>query len=235
MSAASQTRIFGMNVAIDPKILVGGLIALAALLFWYNSRSEPGGAGAPTAVSPVRQDAPLPVATVAARARVNSSRRQRATADRGTLRLRPVDATRGDIDPTIRLDLLAKVRSVAEPVGARNLFEIGAAPAAAALPKITGPIITPKPLPVPAASAHSTVIPMQVNIPLKYYGYVHSPDKNQSNRGLFLDGDNVLVATEGEFVKGRYLVVELTPNSAKMEDTQVKMGQVLPVVPVALP
>jgi hypothetical protein len=74
-----------------------------------------------------------------------------------------------------------------------------------------------------------------VNIPLKYYGFVRSGEKNQGNEGLFLDGDNIVVGREGEVVMKRYLVVALTPTSARLEDTQVKKGQTLPVVPAATP
>jgi len=81
-----------------------------------------------------------------------------------------------------------------------------------------------------------------VSIPFKYYGYA-KPSPNQSpgdarsagNRGFFLDGDNVLVASEGETLKLRYLVVELTPTSARLEDTQLRQGQTLPVTPAAMP
>ena len=81
-------------------------------------------------------------------------------------------------------------------------------------------------------------------IPLKYYGFekpaqsVVNPNVASTvgnNRGFFLDGDNVLVASEGEVLKQRYLVVELTPNSARLEDTQMKQGQTLPVVVAAMP
>jgi hypothetical protein len=52
---------------------------------------------------------------------------------------------------------------------------------------------------------------------------------------LFLDGDNVLVVAEGQVVKQRFLIVELTPTTARIEDTQMKQGQTLPVTPVANP
>ena len=68
---------------------------------------------------------------------------------------------------------------------------------------------------------------------MKYYGFAKPVDKAQNNRGFFLDGDNILIASEGEVVKSRYLVVELTPASARLEDTQVKKGKSLPLVPEA--
>jgi hypothetical protein len=75
----------------------------------------------------------------------------------------------------------------------------------------------------------------QVNIPLKFYGFANpaAQGPGKGKQGLFLEGDNVVVASEGELVDHRYLVVELTPVTARLEDTQLKQGQTLPVVPEA--
>src|ERR1700759_1256664 len=94
-------------------------------------------------------------------------------------------------------------------------------------PKI--PISSPMP-----NKANSPPMGPVVNIPFKFYGYVKPATKGENNRGLFLDGDNILVASEGELLEHRYLVVELTPNNARMEDTSIKLGQTLPVVPEAM-
>lgn len=108
------------------------------------------------------------------------------------------------------------------------------------------PIIQPRPRPgvgMPGGPGMPANDQM-VAIPLKYYGYVKpsqtqpvpkQPNTVSNNRGFFLDGDNVLVASEGEVLKQRYLVVELTPNSARLEDTQLRQGQTLPVVAAAMP
>jgi hypothetical protein len=105
-------------------------------------------------------------------------------------------------------------------------------PEAAALAAVKNrPIINPGPVPPQPPPPAG---PPPVNIPLKYYGFVKPMETGEVNRGFFLDGDNVLVASEGQVLKQRYLVVELGPNTAKMEDTQMKEGQSLPVVPAAL-
>jgi hypothetical protein len=39
------------------------------------------------------------------------------------------------------------------------------------------------------------------------------------------------VAKEGEALEGRFLVVELKAESARVEDTQLRQGQILPVMP----
>lgn len=240
MSAAAQTRIFGVRIPVDPKILFAGLAVLIAVLFWYNSRSDE---EAPAPVSTVRPaNIPAPAA-VPLRTRSAASRRALPMSDRGALRLRPIDPTKGDIDPTLRLDLLARLGGVEPFAGGRSLFESGSEPVGGITPvPAHPPILPPRPRPVsmaPGASGMPTMAPV-VAIPLKYYGYVKpvlkSPDaKLAPNQGFFLDGDNVLVGAEGDVLKQRYLVVELTPNSARLEDTQLRQSQTLPVVAAAMP
>jgi hypothetical protein len=230
MSAATQTKIFGVRIGVDPKLLIGGLIALAALLFWYNSRGDDTGSSA----APQTRVENAPNSTPVARPRA-ASRRTRAASDRGVLRLRPVDATRGDLDPTLRLDLWDRLKAAGREAGGRNLFELGRSPQTAAnVPVIKGPIINPGPVTPPQNVPVVNAAPTS-NIPLKYYGFMRPMEQGEANRGMFLDGDNVLIASEGDLVKQRYMVVEINPNSARLEDVQIKQGQVLPVVPAALP
>ena len=239
--SAANTKVFGMKVGIDPKILVGALVAIAAVLFWYNSNSTdtPSSPSRPAATGRADVPAFTPPATASpARGRTSNARRSvnQLANDRGTLRLRPVDATRGDIDPTLHLDLLSRLRSVQSAPSSRSLFEVGAATAAASAAPIKGPVILPKPLPPPgAAPASASATPPPLNIPLRYYGFVRPAEVGRTNSGLFLDGDNVLVVSEGQVVKQRFLIVELTATSARIEDIQAKRGQTMPVVPVANP
>jgi hypothetical protein len=65
-------------------------------------------------------------------------------------------------------------------------------------------------------------------IMLKYYGYSSARGDNRK-RAFFLDGDDILVAGEGEVVKKRYRVVRIGVNSVVMEDTQFKHEQTLPL------
>ena len=230
MSASAQTRIFGVRVGVDPKILVGGLIAVAAVMFWYNSRDDE---GAPASVRPYSAVAP----TANPNRRRPVPRRQSAAHDRGVLRLRPVDATTGNVDPTLRLDLLARVQAVPPIANIRNLFETGPARLSAEQAKaIQGPTIVPASVVAPSVGSTTPgPDPMALNIPLKYYGFAQPASKSERNRGFFLEGDNVLVATEGELLEQRYLVVELTHRPARLEDTQAKQGQTLALVAEAMP
>jgi hypothetical protein len=79
----------------------------------------------------------------------------------------------------------------------------------------------PGPPPTPAA-------PQAPPITLKYYGYTSARGDNRKH-AFFLDGDDILVAAEGETVKKRYRVVRIGVNSVVMEDTQFKHEQTLPL------
>jgi hypothetical protein len=132
------------------------------------------------------------------------------------------------VDPTLRLDLLAKVQAVAMAGGARNLFQFGAAPLPPKPePKIPlmqgrapgapppGPVAPPTPPPPPP-------------IPLKFYGYA-GPAPTGAKRVFFLDGDDIIVAAEGQLIKNRYKVVRIGINSVAVEDTQFQHEQTLPL------
>lgn len=234
MSAASETKIFGIKVGVDPKWIVGGLIAIALIVLYFNLHtSSDGDSGASTATSGFH---PLPSPGVMPNRTARANRRLRSNigSDRGVLRIRPVDASRGDIDPTLRLDLLARLQHVAPAKVTRSLFELQAAPAPS-LEKIRQ--LNQKVMPAPIAPVNpaqaQAAMPPQVNIPLKFYGFVKPAGRSSVNRGLFLEGDNVIVANEGDLVDHRYLVVELTPGSARMSDTQMKQEQTLPLTPAS--
>ncbi len=230
MSAAAQTKIFGIKLGVDPKILVLGLVAIAGALFWYNSRGEDETSSVAGSHVPAAQSAsPTTLRTHPGRTR----RPTTAVNDRGSLRVRPIDASSGNVDPTLRLGLLARLQNLEPPAGERNIFEAGPDPIAAAqaAAQIKAPKIVPGPVQPPSYPQLSSG-PPPINIPLKYYGFAKSADSTP-NSGFFLDGDNVLVASEGELLQKRYLVVELNARSAKLEDTEMKQSQTLQVVPEA--
>lgn len=237
-AAPAQTRIFGVKIGVDPKILVGGLIVLAGLIFWYNSRSDED-VPAPAATS-VHHDAQNSLTTAPASGvhtkSATARRANRSDADRGTLRLRPIDPTRGDVDPTLRLDLLVKLQTVQAVSAGRSLFEVGPAPLSPADQKLLShPPVVPKVTQASQPITPTSPAEMPLNVPLKYYGFVKPGDKVAGTSGLFLDGDNVVVGAEGEVVMKHYLVVALTPTTARIEDTELKKSATLNVVPAATP
>ncbi|HMF75641.1 MAG TPA: hypothetical protein VK604_08270 [Bryobacteraceae bacterium] len=230
--AARQTKIFGMRIGVDPKILGGGLVVLTLLFLWFNlhggdeEEHSPNAGAAPAAKLRVSTSTPRP----------SARRSSAAPRDRGALSMKPVDPTRGDIDPTLRLSLLERVKGVQFQGGGRNLFD-GTEMADGNLPPAPkGPKMIPRALPTAPVIdlQHSAAVMPQVNVPFKYYGFVKPASHGDSNRGFFMEGDNVLVGIEGDVLLSRYLIVTLTPNLARIEDTQMKQGQDLTVAPEAV-
>jgi len=164
--------------------------------------------------------------------------RRAASASRSSEEFRPslkpkrpedrVDLT--SYDPTLRLDLLAKVQAVNIEGGRRNLFQVGTPPLP---PEPTVPVkqgtqvaqMGPQPPPAPPQPPPP---PQAPPITLKYYGYSSARGDNHK-RAFFLDGDDILVGAEGDVVKKRYRVVRIGVNSVVMEDTQFKHEQTLPL------
>jgi hypothetical protein len=131
-----------------------------------------------------------------------------------------------NVDPTLHLNLLAKLQDVkVEGVG-RSLFEIGAAPAAVVAkepaqikPKAAlfmGPV-----QPAPPAPEVKPPTPRAPQISLKFYGFVN-PSRTDIKRAFFLDGEEIIIAAEGELVKKRYKILRIGVNSALVEDTTFK-------------
>ena len=63
---------------------------------------------------------------------------------------------------------------------------------------------------------------------MKYYGY-SSPRATNRKRAFFLDGEDIIVASEGELIKRRYRLVKIGVNSVTVEDTQFNSEQTLPL------
>lgn len=137
-----------------------------------------------------------------------------------------IDPTR--VDPTLRLDLLAKLQEVPAPGGAHNLFQIAPPPLKVDPLKGTETVVPigPRPLPpqpgLPQAAQPAQAIPINV----KYYGWA-APSGSGRKRAFFLDGDDVIVKSEGETIKGHYRVVRIGPTSVVVEDTNDKKQQTL--------
>jgi hypothetical protein len=220
---------------------LGILVLGGAYLFYDNVLSGPSSTPAsrpshagPASARPLpggTQPAPPAFASQAAPRRAASA--SRSEEFRPSLKAkRPEDRVDPmTIDPTLRTDLLAKVQAVDVEGGRRNLFAVGQPPPPPLPPE---PKIKPKPGSQVAAVAPPTGPPQPPPEPqappitLKYYGY-SSARGDSRKRAFFLDGDDILVAAEGETVKKRYRVVRIGVNSVVMEDTQFKHEQTLPL------
>jgi hypothetical protein len=136
------------------------------------------------------------------------------------------------IDPTLKLDLLAKLRSAPIEGGSRSIFEFAQAPPPP--PPKVAPI---KPGPQVAANAKPAAPPVDAKpappplppIPLKFYGYVDSP-RGATKRAFFVDGDDIFVAGENEMIRNRYKIIRIGISSAIVEDITNNNQQTLPLI-----
>ncbi len=137
------------------------------------------------------------------------------------------------VDPTLHLDLLAKVQAAKPAGGGRNLFEFGAPkPAgpvtlAGAEPVVKGPTpMGPAPLPPPPGPPQPPPEKPLPPLNAKYYGYA-SPSHSGRRRGFFMDGEDILIKAEGEILIGHYKIVKLDAGSVVVQDTDSKRTKTL--------
>jgi hypothetical protein len=116
-----------------------------------------------------------------------------------------------NLDPTLRLDLLAASEKTIYEGAGRNIF-------------VSQPDV---PIPTPGASAVTDQkkqettyapppTPQAPPIPLKFFGFA---SRTGEPKKIFLsEGADVFVAAEGEIVNRRYKVVRISPTSVEMQD-----------------
>ena len=228
------------GLGAEPKKLaiLGVLLVVAGVVYWTNSGPNiPEGANVSPAAAAKVQPVP-PVAARPATVSSTSSSAQRpatrggrppSSADdfRPTLKL-PEGLDISRVDPTLRLDLLGKVREVSTDGGSRSLFEFYTPPP----PPVPKPKdIVPKPLPVTEAKSTEPPKPPPPPpppppIPLKFYGYSGAL-RSTVRRAFFLDGEDIVQAGENETIHNRYKIIRIGVNSAVVEDTIAKNQQTL--------
>ena len=224
------------GVGAEPKkiaILVG-LGAIAGYFYFSNSNS--GGSSTPAPASTAQPAAgPRTAARSGGRAAVRVTQKG---LNQTTREFKPSFKNSGidpsNIDPTLHLNLLAKLQDVKVEAGARSLFEIGKEPVAAVKVDEPGPIAVAKPFVGPQKPPDPPPPPPPPKappIPLKFYGFVNPSKSASDKRAFFLDGDDIVIAAEGDTVKKRYKIVRIGVNSAVVEDTQFKSNnqQTLPL------
>jgi hypothetical protein len=218
-----------MNLGAEPKkiAMLGGLVLVGGYVLYSNVLSGP---EKPKTVEQQVAQAAGTSSSVAGRgpaprkARIAKSE---AWVPKIPTRIEDRPKDYATVDPTLRLDLLAKVQAVEPEGGARSLFQFSEAPPAEVKLADVGPIhpkpriYGPQPPPPPPAPPAKAVEPPPPPITLKFYGY-STPRADGQKRAFFLDGDDIFVAAEGEMVKKRYRVVQIGVNSVIMEDTQYK-------------
>lgn len=224
------------KLGADPKkiAVLAGLLLVAGYFFFSNSDS--GGSGTPSgpaAVAPLIHPALRPSGRDAARATtrsLNSNPRE----FRPTLKIKDLDTS--NIDPTLHLNLLARLKKVTADAGTRSLFDIAAAPPELTVKEpakieVARKMVGPMPQSKSSEGEGAAADPKAPPIPLKFYGFVNPP-KAGIKRAFFLDGEDIIIASEGDLIKKRYKIVRIGVNSAVVEDTQFKSNneQTLPLV-----
>jgi hypothetical protein len=238
-----------MKTGADPKKLaiLAALLAIAAVVLYFNVF-----AGDSDSNKTVRSVTPAPVAVAPvvitpnrpAIPGVGEHRRASKNGMVSEFKIRQGVEPGEDkpdpasIDPTLRLDLLAKLQQVEPPASMRNIFQYSAAPPPAAagaaakpveLPKNTPKIAINQPPPKPPGPPGPPPAPTAPPMTFKYYGYKVSRSDGRKEAFL-LDGDEIIIAGENDDVKrGRYKVVRIGVNSITIEDTQFKSTQTLPL------
>jgi hypothetical protein len=221
------------------KLAVLGGCVLVATYFYFSNRT-PSDSASSASVSSSRAvpaaEAPVPLLRKLAKTR-HGAQSNTSLEFHPTLRFKEGDIDRAKIDPTLRLDLLDKVQNAKIDSINRSLFDVLTAPPVdmAKIPE-PGPIIPiferfgPPPPSKPQVIAKAPEPPAPP-IPLKFYGFINPVRSATDKRAFFLDGDDIIVANEGQLVKSRYKIVRIGVNSADVEDTQFKNNkQTLPLV-----
>jgi hypothetical protein len=234
------------QLGAEPKkvVALGGL-ALVLLYFMWSNLFSGGGSSQPSptqshAVTPSASVAPAPTAALAPQRRpiVHKSAQSENLEDfkPSMKRARQIATDPTKVDPTLRLDLLAQLQRAKFEGNMRSLFEFSQAPPPPLTAKDPGRIIPgalragvpfgPQPLQPPPKPPPP---PPPPPIPLKFYGFVN-PARPDIKSAFFLDGEEILVASEGQTIRNRYRIVHIGVNSAVVEDTQYKNQQTLKLV-----
>jgi hypothetical protein len=220
------------------------LLVVAGIVYFMNStpgaedsgyKSPAARPSAPTAAAPAR-----PGAVASERAAVNRGR-QAEREFRPSLRRKKNEPAPDptSIDPTLRMDLLAKLQQVNVEGVRRSIFDFGQAPpppsetkpavAAVKGPKAPNPLTPPPPTdPKPVASNTPPPPPQAPPVPMKFFGYV-SPAKQPTKKAFFVEGEDIHIVQEGDVVKNRYKIVRIGVNSVVVEDLQFKSQQTVPL------
>lgn len=227
-----------MNLGAEPRkvALLAVLLVVAIGVGYMNffTDEEPLPLSPPPSVAtPAPKTSQSPVAARPSTAPPGGSQRPREF--RPSLKRSAEQADLSKVDPTLQMGLLAKLQAVTLSGTGRNIFEFSAAPPPPT-PKVDPKKIEPKIIPGPIApppSALGRILtspeaskPIAPPIPLKFYGYISAPRGGQ-RRGFFLDGEEIVVAAEGDAIKQRYKVLRISMNSVEMEDTRFQQRQTL--------
>ena len=211
-----------MEVGANKKSLIQLAVALAvlAVVVYVQFFSGPGGSPAPPAAA--RRSEPAATAPRPAAISLEPAH-QLPAAD-----LPAQQDSDPSADATLRKDLLERVRAIETPVVDRNIFNFGRPKprevvgpskeeAQLAQAKLEAAVKTPQPKPKPPAPEPAAKPVRPPN--WKYYGLA-SAAQSEVRRAFLLDGDEILLASKGSLLQGRYRITEIGLQAVKLQDTQ---------------
>ncbi len=125
------------------------------------------------------------------------------------------------LDPRLHLHELAISQQVKYEAG-RNIFTWQAVPIEPLIADVKPRgFIGPPPEPTP------TPTPPPPPIDLKFYGFANKP--NEPKRVFLQQGQDLYIAKQGEIVKSRYKVIQISSNSVMIEDVLYNNRQPIPL------
>jgi hypothetical protein len=220
----------------NPKQLawLGGLVVVLGVVY-FMQRTPDSPAATPTTAT---VKTPMPISRQQAVSEAASSPKTVTRSGKGKdENFRPsikvpegTDITK--IDPTLKLELLAKLQKVPLAGGSRSVFDYGQAPVPP--PPPVAPIRPPNGLdptnrPPEVIIPAGNVKPPPPPIPLKFYGYANRLS-GRARQAFFLDGDDIQIKGENDVIRGRYKIIRIGINSAVVEDLTSHDQQTLQLV-----
>jgi hypothetical protein len=133
------------------------------------------------------------------------------------------------LDPTLREDLLERSNQIEYKGSSRNIFQPYTPPPPPPPPAPPPPPPPPTPVADPAAQPGPPPTPPPPPITLKFYG-VASPPGSGEKKAFLSDGEEIIIAKEGEVVGSFYKVIRIGVNSIELEDSRSQQKQSLPLV-----
>jgi hypothetical protein len=195
------------------KTIVAGALFLVALVMFIRmisgTSSSPAPAAAPVATAPVP----------AARTRTAARRSQHGKNDKNTGPITP------SLDPRLHLAELKEAEETEYDGTGRNIFVATAEQIPAPQgPGLTNGHATATPPPPPGSMPNPG--PQHKAINLKFFGFASGPD----HKRVFLSqGDDVIVASEGDIVERRYKIVKINNTSIDVLDVLSNDHQTIPL------
>lgn len=123
-----------------------------------------------------------------------------------------------DVDnPSLRMDLLERIRKTEYAGTYRNIFDFKMPPPA---------VKKPEPVALPADTGPPQ--PPPLNLPFRFYGIVTDP-KSGKQRACFTNGEDVFIVTEGEILQNRFRLLRIGASNAEWEELQTGRRATLPL------